>query len=144
MTAAVGDMETAFTEAASRAPGVTELGAGDIGGKTLEPGVYKWGTGLLIPSDVTLNGNSNDVWIFQVAQNLTVSNGKKVIMEGGAEPKNVFWQVSGNVTMGTTSHLEGIVLSQNAITLKTGATVNGRLLAQKAVAMDHGTVTQPD
>lgn len=143
MTTAVSDMEAAFTDAAGRAPGVTELGAGDIGGKTLAPGVYKWGTGLLIPTDVTLNGSPTDVWIFQVAQNLTVSSATNVILAGGALPKNVFWQVSGAVTIGTTAHFEGVVLSQTAIAMATGATMNGRMLAQSAVTLDGNTVIEP-
>ena len=72
LTTAVGDMQLAFTDAAGRAPDVTELGAGNIGGMTLAPGVYKWGTGLLIPTDVTLDGSATDVWIFQIAQDLTM------------------------------------------------------------------------
>lgn len=143
MTTAIGDMELAFTDAAGRAPDVTELGAGDIGGMTLDPGVYKWGTGLLIPTDVTLNGSRTDVWILQIAQDLTVANAARVTLTGGALPKNVFWQVSGQVTLGTTAHLEGIVLSQTAITLGTGASVNGRLLAQMAIAIDSSTIVEP-
>jgi hypothetical protein len=143
MTAAIAAMETAFTDAAGRAAGVTELGAGDIGGQTLRAGVYKWGTGLSIPTSVTLSGGASDVWIFQIAQNLTVANGVRVNLSGGALAKNVFWQVSGAVTLGTTSHLEGIVLSQTAITAQTGAVVIGRLLAQSAVTIDGATVTDP-
>jgi hypothetical protein len=143
LTTAVSDMETAFTDAASRAPKVTELGAGDIGGQTLTPGVYKWGTGLLIPTDVTLSGNLTDVWIFEIAQDLTLSPAVKVILAGGALPKNIFWQVSGKVVLGTTSHIEGIVLTQTAITLGTGASINGRLLAQTAVNIDGSTVHEP-
>jgi hypothetical protein len=122
---------------------VTELGAGDIGGPTLAPGVYKWGTGLLIPTDVLLSGSATDVWIFQIAQDLVVSSGTRVDLIGGAAPENVFWQVSGLVDLGTTSHLEGTVLTQTAITLRTGASVDGRLLAQTAVALDGATVTVP-
>lgn len=143
MTTAISDMELAFTDAAGRAPDFTEIGAGDIGGMTLAPGVYKWGTGLLIPTDVTLTGSSTAVWIFQIAQDLTMSNAKRVALTGGALPKNVFWQVSGQVTLGTTSHLEGVVLSQTAITLGTGASVNGRLLAQTAVDIDSSTIVEP-
>ena len=143
LTTAVSDMETAFTDAAARAPDVTELGAGDIGGKTLVPGVYKWGTGLLIPTDVTLVGNATDVWIFQIAQKLTMSSATKVVLSGGAQPKNVFWQVAGLVDVGTTAHCEGIVMSQTAITLGTGASINGRLLAQTAITVASSTVAQP-
>jgi len=143
MTTAISDMLLAFTAAAGRAPDVTELGAGDIGGMTLAPGVYKWGTGLLIPTDITLSGSGTDVWIFQIAQNLTFSSGADVLLTGGAVPENVFWQVAGSVEIGTTAHCEGIVLTQTAVTLATGASINGRLLAQTAVDLDQGTVVEP-
>ncbi len=80
---------------------------------------------------------------FQVAQDLTVSSAVKVVLEGGALPENVFWQVSGHVELGTTVHFEGIVLSQTSITLATGASINGRLFAQTAVSLDEGTLTEP-
>ena len=143
LTTAVGDMERAFTDAAGRAPDVTELGAGDIGGKTLVPGIYKWGTGLDIPTDVTLAGSATGVWIFQIAQNLTMASARNVFLTGGALPKNVFWQVAGSVAIGTTAHIEGIILSQTSIALETGASITGRLLAQTAVTLDTGTVLQP-
>jgi hypothetical protein len=143
MTTAIGDMELAFTEAAGRAPDKTELGAGDIGGMTLDAGTYKWGTGLLIPTEVSLDGNATDVWIFQIAGDLTVSSGASIRLTGGALSKNVFWQVSGFVDIGTTAHMEGVILSQTAINLRTGATVNGRLLAQTAVDIDGSTVVAP-
>jgi hypothetical protein len=143
LTTAVADMQTAFTDAAGRASGVTELGAGNIGGMTLAPGVYKWGTGLLVPTDVTLNGGATDVWIFQIAQDLTVASGARIVLAGGALPKNVFWQVAGLVDLGTTAHLEGIVLTQTSVTLRTGASINGRLLAQTAVNIDGSTVVEP-
>jgi hypothetical protein len=143
LTTAISDMELAFTDAAGRAPDVTELGAGDIGGMTLEPGVYQWGTGLLIPTDVTLAGGATAVWIFQVAQDLTVSSATRVVLTGGALPRNVFWQVSGQVDLGTTAHFEGVVLTQTSVTLQTGASINGRLLSQTAVILDGSTLVEP-
>jgi hypothetical protein len=143
LTTAIGDMETAFTDAAGRAPDVTELGAGNIGGRTLTAGVYQWGTSLLIPTDVTLTGSATDVWIFQIAQKLTVDSAAHVVLAGGAIPGNVFWQVSGAVALGTTSHLEGTILGQSAIALKTGASIHGRLLAQTAVTLEGNTVVAP-
>ena len=143
LTTAVLDMEAAYTDAAGRAAGITELGAGNIGGLTLAPGTYKWGTGVIIPTDVTLKGGPNDVWIFQVAKGITQAFGTKVILTGGALAKNVFWQVAGVVALDPRAHMEGIVLSKTAITLATNATVNGRLLAQTAVTLQMNTVTQP-
>jgi hypothetical protein len=143
LTTAIADMGLAFTDAAGRAPDVTELGSGSIGGMTLAPGVYKWGTNLLIPTDLTLNGSATAVWIFQIAQNVTLSNAVTVHLTGGALAKNVFWQVAGSVDLGTTSHFEGIVLCQTAINLRTGASIEGRLMAQTAVNLDSSTVTQP-
>jgi len=143
LTTAVSDMQLAFTDAAGRAPDVTELGEGNIGGMTLRSGVYKWGTGLLIPTDVTLTGSATEVWVFQIAQGLTVSSATSVTLSGGALARNVFWQVAGAVDIGTTAHLEGIVLGKTAITMRTGASINGRLLAQTAVATDVSTVNPP-
>lgn len=143
LTTAIADMQLAYTDAAGRAPGVTELGAGNIGGMTLAPGVYKWGTGVLIPTDVTLSGTATDVWIFEIAQDLTMASATKIHLAGGASPKNVFWQVAGLVELGTTAHCEGVVLTQTAITLRTGATITGRLLAQTAIHLDGSTVVAP-
>ena len=143
LTTAIGDMEAAFTDAAGRAPDVTELGAGNIGGMTILPGVYKWGTGVLIPTGVTLLGSSTDVWIFEIAEGLTLSSAVSISLAGGALAKNVFWQVGTGVSLGSTAHLEGIVLAQTAITLASAASVNGRLLAQTAVTLIQNTVVQP-
>ncbi len=144
LTTAVENMMTAYTDAAGRAAGVTELGAGNISAMTLAPGVYKWGTGVSIDNrGVTLSGGPTDVWIFQIAQNLTMASTAKINLAGGALAKNIFWQVFGIVDIGTTAHFEGIALVQTAITLRTGATANGRLLAQTAVNIDANTVVQP-
>ena len=144
LTAAVADMMTAYTDAAGRTlPIATELGAGDISGLTIAPGLYKWGTGVSVNSEVTLSGGPNDVWIFQIAQDLTVASSKKVILSGGAQAKNVFWQVAGQATVGTTAHLEGILLTQTAVHFLTGASLSGRALAQTAVTLQSNVVTNP-
>jgi hypothetical protein len=137
-------MQTAYTNAAGRTnPTATELGAGNIGGMTLAPGLYKWSTGLTIPTDVTLSGGANDVWIFQVAQTLNISSATKVVLAGGAQAKNIFWVVAGQTTIGTTAVFNGNILDQTAIVLNTGARLNGRALAQTAVTLDHNTVSSP-
>ena len=144
LTSAVGAMETAYLDAAGRtSPDFTELGAGEIGGLTLAPGLYKWGTGVLVSTDVTLSGGPNDVWIFQVAGTLNQANATRVTLAGGALAKNIFWQVAGAVTIGTTAHFEGIVLAKTMIAVNTGASVNGRLMAQTAVTLQMNAVTEP-
>ena len=144
LTSAVGDMGIAYTDAAGRtSPDFTELGAGEIGGLTLEPGLYKWSSDVTISKDVTLSGSSTDVWILQIAGSLKEANSMRITLAGGAQAKNIFWQVASAVTIGTNAHFEGIVLGQTLIAANTGASVNGRLLAQTAVTLQMNAITEP-
>jgi hypothetical protein len=144
LTTAISNMQTAYTDAAGRkTPDFVNLGAGNIGGKTLTPGLYKFTSSVVIPTDIALAGGPDDVWIFQVSGNLDMSSAVNVTLSGGAQAKNIFWQVAGAVTFGTTSHFEGNILGQTGINLKTGASINGRLLAQTAATLQMNTVTQP-
>jgi hypothetical protein len=144
LTSAVGDMEAAYLDAAGRVlPDFTELGSGEIGGKTLVPGLYKWGTDVKISKDVTLAGGPTAVWIFQIAGGIEQASATRVTLTGGALAKNVFWQAAGVVSIGTTAHFEGVVLAKTMVAVKTGASVNGRLLAQTAVTLQKNSVTQP-
>lgn len=145
LTTAIGNMGTAYTDAAGRLnPDYTELYAGDLTGQTLIPGLYKWSSGVVIGTGgVTIAGGQNDIWIFQIAQNLSVADGTIVTLSGGAQPQNIFWQVAGQTTLGTTAQFRGIVLCQTLISMNTGATVNGRLLSQTAVTLDQNSVIQP-
>jgi len=144
LTTAVSDMQTAYTDAAGRTnPDATELGAGNIDGMTIKPGLYKWSTSVLIPTVVTLSGGPNDVWIFQIAGDLTVGNGAQVILKSGAQAKNVFWQVAGQTTLGTTANFNGIILDQTLIAMNTGAVLTGRALAQTAVTLQMNAVIDP-
>ncbi|WP_104198166.1 ice-binding family protein [Cryobacterium sp. M15] len=144
LTEAVSDLEIAYTDAAGRTtPDFINLGAGEIGGLTLTQGLYKWGTDVNISTDVTLTGTADDVFIFQISKDLEQASAQNVILAGGVQAKNVFWQVGGSVAIGTTAHFEGTILSQTMIAMKTGATINGRLLAQTAVTLQSNTVTAP-
>ncbi len=144
LTTAIGDMQAAYTDAAGRSiPDFLNLGAGDIGGRTLIPGLYKWTSAVIIPTDVTISGGPDDVWIFQVAGTLTMSSAVRITLVGGAKAKNIFWQTAGAVTFGTTSHFEGNILSQTGINMQTGASLNGRMLAQTAVTLQMNSVTRP-
>lgn len=144
LTAAVGDMETAYNDAAGRTlPDALNLGAGEIGGLTLTPGLYKWTSNLSISKDVTLAGGPDDVFILQVAGTLKEANGMNVILTGGAQAKNVFWASAGAVTIGTNAHMEGAILAKTMIAMNTKASINGRLLAQTAVTLQMNTITPP-
>lgn len=144
LTTAVENMITAYNDAAGRSlPDFLELATGNIGGKTLAPGLYKWTSNVTMPSTVTISGSATDVWIFQIAGNLTMSSSVSIILAGGALPKNIFWQVAGQATLGTTSHFEGILLSKTGITFQTGASMKGRALAQTAVVLDASTLVKP-
>ena len=144
LTTAISNMQTAYTDAAGRSnPNFMNLGAGNIGGKTLTPGLYKFTSSVVIPTNVTISGGPNDIWIFQVAGTLKMSSAVNIKLAGGAQAKNIFWQVSGAVTLGTTSHFEGIILGQTGINLQTGASINGRLLAQTAVTLQKNSVVKP-
>ncbi len=143
---AILDMGTAYTDAAGRTtPDFTELFAGDISGQTLAPGLYKWGTGVLITTTVTLSGTANDVWIFQIAGDLTQAAATSVTLTGGAVAKNVYWQVGGSagVSIGSAAHFEGIILAAKGIAIGNTTTVVGRLFSDTAVTLDMNTVTQP-
>ena len=151
LTTAVNDMEAAYTAAANRDADddKKEVGAGEISGMTLSPGTYKWSTSVLINTDVTLEGDagglfSESVWIFQISQQLSIAPAMKVLLTNGAQAKNVFWQVAGAVTLGTTSEFEGTILTKTMIAMNTGASINGRLLAQTAVTLQKVSVKMVD
>ncbi len=144
LTLAVGDMVGAYNDASGRInPNFIELGAGDIGGRTLTPGLYNWTSALTIPTDVTISGGPNDIWIFQVAGTLTMASAVRITLSGGAQAKNIFWVAAGAVTLGTTSHFEGNILGKTGINLQTGASINGRMLAQTAVTLQMNTINRP-
>jgi hypothetical protein len=148
LTTAIGDMYTAYTFAAGETnPTATELYAGNLGGVTLTPGLYKWSTGVTIPTSLTLNaeGNPNAVWVFQIAGALTVASGADILLTGGAQPQNIFWQVGGSpgATLGSTSGFNGIILSAYQVILNNGAGLNGRALAQTQVTLIGDAVTAP-
>ncbi|WP_295455055.1 ice-binding family protein [uncultured Thiodictyon sp.] len=149
LTAAKGDLTIAYSDAAGRTPVPTGTylnpGAGNLGGLTLIPGLYKFtGAALLSGSSLTLTGNACDVWIFQIGTSLSVANGIQVILAGGAQAANVFWQVGSSADIGVGSVMQGTILADQSITLATGATLNGRALASiAAVTLDSNSVTKP-
>ena len=139
------DLTTAYNYAAGL-PGAAVL-PGDMSGLTFTPGLYKTSsTVMLSAGNVTLDaqGNANAVFIFQIGSTLTTLGGTQVVLAGGAQAKNIFWQVGSSATLGTTSIFYGTILALQSITLDTGATLHGRALARNAaVTLDTNVVDDP-
>ena len=140
------DLVTAYNDAVGRAP--TNTVTADLGGQTLTSGVYKDNgapASLAITGTLTLDaqGDANAVFIFQSASTLVTASASKVVLVNGAQPCNVYWQVGSSATLGTTTTFVGNILALTSITLNTGATVTGRVLARNgAVTMDTNTITK--
>jgi hypothetical protein len=137
-------METAYEDAAGRgSPDYIELGSGVVDGLDLRPGLYTWGGDLSIPASLTLTGGPNDVWIFQVGRDLRLGDGAMLTLAGGAQARNVFWQVARTASIGPRATLQGIVLTRSLIAMDVGSTLHGRALAKTSVSLDGATVTTP-
>jgi hypothetical protein len=148
LTTSVSNMQAAYTDAAGRPVSLGDLdvgAAGEIGGLNLTTGVYKWTTPVTIQSDLTLTGNSTDVWIFQIPGTLDLGSaslgGIHILLSGGAQAKNVFWQVAGDTTIHTTCVFNGNILDQTMVAMDSGAVLNGKALAQTAVTLIADTLT---
>jgi hypothetical protein len=146
LTTAVLDMETAYTDAAGRPnedAARIDLGAGDISGLTLTPGVYTFGSNIKIDLDITFEGSDTDIFIIQTTGNVVQAANYGVTLAGGALAKNIFWQVAGEVTVGAGSHLKGVLLVKTAVNFLTGSSLDGRILAQTACTLQMATIVQP-
>jgi hypothetical protein len=145
LSTAVSDMEIAYTDAAGRVntnAARINLAGGLIGGLTLTPGMYTFQVDVNIATDITLSGGSTDVFIIQTTKSVVQAANKKVILSGGAQAKNIFWQVAGEVNVGAGAEMEGILLVKTAVTFKTGSSLNGRILAQTACNLQMATINQ--
>ena len=140
---AQSDTTTAFNTAASLTP--TQSGIGELSGLSLSPGVYSGGAlALAAGGSLTLAGSASSVWVFQAASTLTIGSASHILITGGANACNVFWEVGSSATLGTTADFQGTVMAMQSITANTGATVQGRLLARAAaVTLDSNVVTPP-
>jgi len=143
---AMSALTVAYNDAAGRTVAPVTV-AGNLGGLTLPPGLYKSTSSLSISSgDLTLDGkgDANAVFIFQMASTLTTTSGRAVILIGSAKASHVFWQVGSSATLGTTSAFKGTIMANQSITLNTKATLTGRALARiGAVAMSGNAIVMP-
>jgi uncharacterized protein (TIGR03437 family) len=143
---AIADLTTAIGDASGRSVGPVTV-AGNIGGQTLAPGLYKSTSSLAISSgNLTLDaqGDATAVFIFQIASTLTTTAGLQVILAGGAQASNIFWQVGSSATLGTNSVFKGTIMADQSISLTTGATLDGRALARiGGVTLEANAVTKP-
>ena len=142
----IADLTTAYNDAAGRTLCAVSV-AGDLGGRTLTPGLYKSTSSLEITTgNLTFDarGDSDAVFILQTASTLTTASASRVILAGGAQAKNITWQIGSSAALGTTSAFAGTILADQAISLATGATLNGRALARIAVvSLDGNTIVRP-
>lgn len=146
LTTAIADMVYAYNQVALlKNPEFVDVAAGHLGGLTLAPGLYSFSGSVDALADFTIEGtdSSLDKWVFQIAGTFNVASGVRVTMSHGATASKVTWQVAGDVTFDTTSHMEGIILGKTLIALNTSASVTGRLLAQTAVTLQVATVVAP-
>lgn len=146
LTAAKGDLTTAYNDAAGRTLAPVLVPNADLGGRTLAPGLYKSTGTLNITGDVTLDGqgDANAVFIFQIASTLTTAPGSKVILIGGATAGNIFWQVGTSAALATTTQFKGTIMADQSVSLATGATLDGRALARiGAVTLDANRIVTP-
>jgi hypothetical protein len=144
LTTAVSDMETAYTDASGRVNDDEKinLATGSVGGLTFTPGIYTFDVAIDMSDDITLDGGADDVFIIRTTKDVTQAANKKVILSGGAQAKNIFWQVAGEVIVAAGAHMEGILLVKTAATFKTGASLNGRILAQTACVLQMATIVE--
>ena len=144
LLAAKGDLTIAYNDAAGRTPvpsgDFLNPQGGNLGGLTLVPGLYKITTTAYITgADLTLAGGPNDVWIFQCGQDLQVGSGIKVILAGGAQAQNIFWQVTTEAVLDTSSDFKGTIMADQSVVMKTSSTMEGRALAFEAEVTFNGT-----
>ncbi len=141
---AVDQAIQAYNDGIGRAPDYVDVAGGNIGGQVLPPAVYKWNGSVRIPTNLTLKGGPNDVWILIASEDLTVGSGVQIVLEGGALPQNIYWlTLVHGFDIGAGALFQGTILAETSIAMGTGASINGRLLAATAITLDQNTVVLP-
>lgn len=141
------DMVTTYTKVNTYEGDKDKIGLydGTIGGKTLSPGCYQWNDGITVDKDFIIEGTESDTWIFKIKGNLTVNEGVKVTLSGGAKAKNIIWQVAGAVDLGANSLFAGTIIAQPSIELRNHSVLNGRAFAKNGfVSLNQATINKPE
>jgi hypothetical protein len=140
------DMVTAYGKAVSLSPDADKIGMfqGNIGGKSLKAGVYKWDSDLNIVSDFTVEGNETDVWIFKVSGHLNVASGVHMTLGKGVKAKNIFWQVAGSAVIESSSEFYGTIMAQQFIELRNHSILTGRAFAKNGyISLNQSIINKP-
>ncbi|MBU1092869.1 MAG: DUF3494 domain-containing protein [Firmicutes bacterium] len=143
LTTAIADVMIAYNDGASRTADYTQLYTGDLSGKTLTSAVYMWSNDVLISTDLTLDGSSTDVFIFQIAGTLNMAANVKVTLTGGILPENIFWVVAGTVAIEAGAEFQGVIISMTNVSMNTGSSITGMIYAQTSISLDATTVVKP-
>jgi hypothetical protein len=125
------DVDSAYVDLAGLpCPPANLVGITNIGGTTKQPGVYCSASSMLVTGDIILDGagDPNAVFVFQAGSSLTTAG--NVVLQNGAQAKNVYWLVGSSATVGTANLWKGNIIAMTSITLNTGVRLIGRALAR--------------
>ncbi|MBC7537306.1 MAG: DUF3494 domain-containing protein [Bacteriovorax sp.] len=143
---AIADMVTAYKEAVTITPDNDKIGlyGGELSGKILATGCYKWSGDLVIKNDFTIEGSDTDVWIFKISANFKVASDVHLTLRGGAKAQNIFWQVAGGAVLGSGSVMAGTIIAQQSVEMKNQSLLTGRVFAKNGyINLDQATINKP-
>jgi hypothetical protein len=146
ITTAKLDLINAYNETETRTPDADkiDLFGGALGNKVLPAGVYKWNSRVTIPNDLILEGTETDVFIFKIAGDLRIGSDVTIKLSGGAQAKNIYWQVGDNFLMKAKSTVVGTVMAQGTVEMRDSSRLDGRVFSKNnSISLDKATVTRP-
>lgn len=140
------DMVLAYKEAVALSPDNDKIGLleGDLRGKILAPGCYKWNGDLTISQDFIIEGSGSDVWIFKIPAHFKVASDVHLALRGGAKARNIFWQVAGSALLESGSVMAGTIIAQQSVEMKNRSVLTGRAFAKNGyVSLDQAIIHKP-
>jgi hypothetical protein len=140
------DMVTAYKEAVNLTPDTDKIGLyeGMLNGQILAGGCYKWNGDLNISKDFTIEGSASDIWVFKIAANFKVGSDVHLTLRGGANAKNIFWQVAGSAVIESGSTMAGTIIAQQSVVMKNHSELIGRTFAKNGyINLNQAKITKP-